>query len=44
VLFMHYVEGDSFERIASTLGKRASSVRQIATRGRRQLRKMGAEE
>ena len=43
VLFMHYVEGDSFERIASTLGKRASSVRQIATRGRRQLREMGAE-
>lgn len=38
VLYLHYVEGESFEQIAAVVGRRASSVRQIATRARRQLR------
>lgn len=37
VLFMHYVEGASFEEIASVLGMRSNAVRQAAHRARRQL-------
>lgn len=38
VLFMHYVEGYSFEEIAVVLGMRSDAVRQSAHRARRQLR------
>ncbi|MDW3212729.1 MAG: RNA polymerase sigma factor [Ilumatobacteraceae bacterium] len=38
VLFMHYVEGRSFEQIAALLDLRSPAVRQIAARARRELR------
>lgn len=38
VLYLHYVEGESFEEIAVIVGRQAASVRQIATRARRELR------
>lgn len=38
VLYLHYVDGEPFETIARTLEIRPSTVRQIATRARRQLR------
>ena len=37
VLFLHYVEGRSFEEIAGGLGMRSDAVRQTAHRARRQL-------
>lgn len=38
VLYLHYVEGRSFEQIAELLDLRSASVRQTANRARRQLR------
>ena len=38
VLFLHYVEGRTFEEIADVMGKRPDAVRQAAHRARRQLR------
>ena len=38
VLFLHYVEGRTFEEIAGVLGMRPDAVRQAAHRARRQLR------
>ena len=38
VLYLHYVEGRSFEQIAELLDLRAAVVRQAAHRARRQLR------
>lgn len=38
VLFLHYVEGRSFEQIAEQLGPRSAAVRQAASRARHQLR------
>jgi DNA-directed RNA polymerase specialized sigma24 family protein len=37
VLFLHYVEGRSFEEIAGLLAMRSDAVRQAAHRARRQL-------
>ena len=37
VLFLHYVEGRSFEEIAGVLAMRSDAVRQAAHRARRQL-------
>ncbi|BAN03244.1 putative RNA polymerase ECF subfamily sigma factor [Ilumatobacter coccineus YM16-304] len=44
VLFAHYVDGDSFETIAQDLDLRPSSVRQIATRARRALRRLNGDD
>lgn len=38
VLYLHHVEGHSFETIATQLSCRPSSVRQLASRARRALR------
>ena len=38
VLYLHYVEGSSFEQIADMLGLRPATVRQTASRARRRLR------
>lgn len=38
VLYLHHVDGLRMEEVATVLGMRASSVRQLATRARRQLK------
>jgi RNA polymerase sigma factor (sigma-70 family) len=44
VVYLHFIEGASYKEIASILGCRESSVRSIATRARKRLRELEAEE
>lgn len=44
VLYLHDIEGFSFDEVASMVGANGGSVRMTATRARRKLRRLLAEE
>lgn len=43
ILYLHYIDGESFEQIADSLGLQSGSVRQTAARARRQLQALEEE-